>query len=274
VSAAAFGAGFSIFEQNAKTSGMTDAFAATTDDASAVFYNPAGLAQQREMTVLAGATFINFTNEFTGDPNSVFTAGTDGKYKRHTFVPPNIYVTIPIGSNLTFGLGTYSAGGLRTDWEDPWVGRFISRDADLKTMSVEPAIAWQSTDGKIAIGGGVEYRRGRVILNANRATLNPFSNRIVDVSNTRLESEYADDTAWNVGVLWKPTEHFRFGASYRSDLDLEFTGQADFTQIPTGNAQLDAVVAAQLPPDQTISGTVLPFPSITAVGVAFMPNDR
>jgi len=185
VSAAAFGAGFSIFEQGAKATGMAGAFAATADDPSAIFYNPAGLAQQRSLTVLGGATFINFANEFVGDPNSEFTSGVEGNYNHHTFVPPNVYATIPIGGNLTLGIGAYSAWGLRTDWASPWAGRFISRDADLKTMSFEPAIAWQSSDGRIAIGGGIEYRRGRVILNANRGTLNPFTGRFVDVSNTR-----------------------------------------------------------------------------------------
>src|SRR5215210_2015975 len=115
-SVTAFGAGFSIFEQGAKATGMAGAFVATADDPSAVFYNPAGLAQQRELSVLAGATFINFTNEFNGDPNDPFTSGTQAKYDRHTFVPPNAYVTVPIGQNLTLGLGVFAAWGLRTDW--------------------------------------------------------------------------------------------------------------------------------------------------------------
>ena len=134
----AYGAGFSIFEQGAKATGMSGAFVATADDPSAIFYNPAGLAQQREMTVLAGATFINFSNEFVGDPNSEYTSGTEGKYDRHTFVPPNMYAALPIGDNLTVGVGVFAAWGLRTDWQDPWVGRFVSRDADLKTTSVQP----------------------------------------------------------------------------------------------------------------------------------------
>src|ERR1051325_8974609 len=60
----AFAAGFSIFEQGAKATAMGGAFAATADDPSAIFYNVAGLAQQRHLTVLAGATAINFANEF------------------------------------------------------------------------------------------------------------------------------------------------------------------------------------------------------------------
>ena len=275
VSASAFAAGFSIFEQGAKASALGGAFAATADDGSAVFYNPAGLAQQRELSVLAGATFINFTNEFTGDPNDPFTAGTEAKYNRHTFVPPNAYVTIPIGQNLTFGFGAFAAWGLRTDWADPWVGRFVSRDADLKTMSVEPALAWQSTNGKVAIGGGVEYRRARVILNQNIALpfLNPFTNRVTDIGNARLKSEYGDDTGFNVGILLKPNPKFRFGASYRSGMDIDLEGTADFTQISTGFPALDALVTPTFPHDDNIT-TTLPFPAIVAIGFAFKPTDR
>ncbi|MEO8381929.1 MAG: outer membrane protein transport protein [Acidobacteriota bacterium] len=272
---AAYGAGFSIFEQGAKATGMAGAFVATADDPSAIFYNPAGLAQQRELSVLAGATFINFSNEFTGDPDSVYTAGTSGKYDRHTFIPPNIYGVIPIGENLTFGIGAFSAWGLRTDWADPWVGRFVSRDADLKTMSVQPTLAWKTTDGRFALGGGVEYRRARVILSQNIPLPfpNPFTGRITDIGNARLASDYGSDIGYNVGILFKPSDRFRLGASYRSDMDIDLEGKADFTQIPTGNAQLDGLVGATFPHDDTIS-TKFPFPAVAAVGAAFSPNDR
>lgn len=271
LSATAFGAGFSIFEQGAKASGMAGAFVATADDPSAIFYNPAGIAQQRELSVLAGATFINFSNEFNGDPNSPVTAGADAKYDRHTFVPPNMYAIMPIGENLTVGVGVFAAWGLRTDWADPFPGRYISKDADLKTTSVNPVVAWQSSDGRIAIGGGVEYRRTRVILTANRLALNPFTNRIVDVANIRLASDYGDDIGWNIGVLYKPSERWRVGASYRSDMDIDLNGDAEVNQIPTGNAQFDAIVGSQLPPDQPIS-TTIPFPAIGLIGIAFSPN--
>ena len=271
----AFGSGFSIFEQGAKASGMAGAFVATADDPSAIFYNPAGIAQQRRLAAYAGATFINFSNEFTGDPNSPYTSGAEAKYDRHTFIPPNTYAIVPIGDNLTVGFGGYSAWGLRTDWADPWIGRFISRDADLKTMSFQPTVAWQTTDGRFAVGGGVEYRRARVILSQNIPLPfpNPFTGRITDIGNARLASEYGHDLAYNVGVLFKASDRFRFGASYRTAMDIDLEGEADFTQISTGNAQLDAIVAQTFPQDDEIS-TTLPFPAVAAVGVAFSPTDR
>ena len=267
VSGVAFGSGFSIFEQGAKASGMAGAFAATADDPSAIFYNPAGIAQQREMTLYGGATFINFANQFEGDPNDDFTSGVNANYARHTFIPPNGYGIMPIGENLTVGVGMFTAYGLRTEWEDPFPGRFISRDANLKTVSLEPAIAWRTSNDKFAIGGGIEYRRAHVILSRNNGIFNPFTGRFADVANVYLNSDWESSTGWNVGVLLKPTDTFRIGASYRSDMDIDFEGDATFTQIPTGNAQLDAIVRAGLPPNQGIS-TTIPFPAVIQVGVA------
>lgn len=273
IAVSAFGSGFLIPEQGAKASALAGAFAATADDPSAIFYNPAGIAQQRSLAAYAGTTFINFTNEFVGDPNSPVTSGVEGKYNRHTFNVPNLYAVMPIGNNITVGVGVFAAFGLRTDWQDPWAGRYVSKDADLKTTSVNPVIAWQTSDGRLAIGGGVEYRRARVILNANRMALNPFTGRIVDVANTRLASDYGDGMGWNAGILFKPTPRFRIGASYRTDMDIDLEGDAEITQISTGNAQLDAIIGSQLPPDQKIK-TTFPFPSIATVGIAFSPTEK
>lgn len=272
VATSAFGSGFLIPEQGAKASAMAGAFAATADDPSAIFFNPAGIAQQRELSVLAGTTLINFTNEFTGDPNSPLTSGVEGKYNRHLFNIPNMYAVVPVGNNLTVGVGVFAAFGLRTDWADPWAGRFISKDADLKTTSVNPVVAWQTSDGRLAVAGGVEYRRARVILNANQMGMNPFNGRIIDTVNVRLASDYGSDIGFNAGLLFKPNDRFRVGLAYRSDMEIELEGEADFTPLPTGNPELDAIIASQTPPDQGIS-TDFPFPSLMTAAVAFSPRE-
>src|SRR3954462_7940771 len=112
VSGAAFGAGFGLFEQGAKATAMGGAFAATADDPSAIFYNVAGIAQQRRTEFLVGGTLINFNTQFTGDPNDVFSAGTTGRYRAHSFIPPNAYLVVPFAKNATFGLGVMTPFGL------------------------------------------------------------------------------------------------------------------------------------------------------------------
>jgi long-chain fatty acid transport protein len=267
VTAPVFGSGFMIPEQGAKAAGMACAFVATADDPSAMFYNVAGIAQQRHMAAYTGATFITFANEFEGDRNDEFTSGVSGEYDRHLFIPPNGYAVVPIGDNMTFGVGMFSAFGLRTDWADPFAGRFIARDTNLKTASLQPSIAWQTSDGRIALGAGVEYRRARLTLQRNNGIFNPFTQRISDVANVYLSSDWESGIGWTVGGLFKPTPTLRIGASYRAPMDIDFGGDATFTQISTGNAQLDAIVKAGLPPNQRIA-TTLPFPGIMTVGVA------
>src|SRR5437773_11305277 len=123
ITGAAFGSGFALFEHGAKAVAMGGAFAATADDPSAIFYNVAGIAQLRRTELTFGGTAINFQNSFTGDPNDLFTAGMTGsKYRAHTFIVPNAYATMPIGSNMTVGVGLFAPFGLRTNWAQPWPG--------------------------------------------------------------------------------------------------------------------------------------------------------
>ncbi len=273
VSGAAFGAGFGLYEQGAKATAMGGAFAATADDPSAIFYNVAGIAQQRHTAFMTGGTGINFTNEFTGDPNDAFTSGSTGHYRPHTFALPNAYFVMPIGTNLTAGVGVFTPFGLRVNWEDPFIGRFVSRDANIKTTSVEPALAWQTTDGRVAIGVGAEYRRARVILAQNltfppsTVNVNPFLGRFPDLGTAYLSSDWDNAWGWNAGVLFKPSSEWRVGASYRAPMDIKFKGTVTITQISTGNAQLDALVKPQLPPSQPIA-TTFNFPSVANIGIA------
>lgn len=267
VSGVAYGSGFSIFEQGAKATAMAGAFAATADDPTAIFYNVAGIAQLRRAEVNVGGTAINFSNEFRGDPNDPFTSGAVAEYRHHTFVPPNAYFVLPVGKNLTLGVGSFAAFGLRTNWQDPWIGRFISRDANVKTVSVEPAIAWQTSDGRFAFGAGAEYRRSHITLNRNNPAFNPFTQRIADVANAYLNSDWDSAWGWNAGVLFKPSPSWRIGASYRGPMTIDYKGDATFTQIPTGNSIVDAGVAAQLPQNQAIA-TSINFPATAIVGLA------
>ena len=272
VSSASFGSGFSIFEHGAKATAMGGAFAATADDPSAIFYNPAGLAQQRHTAFMFGGTAINFSNEFRGDDNDAFTSGARGTYRNHTFVPPNGYVIVPIGSNLTFGVGLFAPFGLRTNFQEPFIGRFVSRDANIKTISVAPTVAWQTSDGKLAIGGGGEYRRARVILSANRGANNPFTQHFTDVASTYLSSDWDHAWGYNVGLLYKPGA-WRVGAAYRSAMKIDFNGFAEVTQLPTGFPQFDGLVRSQLPPSQAVR-TSIDFPATASFGLAttMIPN--
>src|SRR3954471_14208992 len=103
-------AGFALIEQSA--SGMGNAFAgaaATAEDASTIFYNPAG------MSLLSGPQFavsghaidlsLKFSNSgssrtFGGAPLGPTSGGNGGEAGGVAFVP-NFYLTAPIKDKLT-----------------------------------------------------------------------------------------------------------------------------------------------------------------------------
>ena len=70
-----FGSGFSIYEHGSKASAMGGAFIAQANDASALFYNPAGITGLEGINVQLGLTIIQ--------PQAYFLGPTD--------VDPNLY---------------------------------------------------------------------------------------------------------------------------------------------------------------------------------------
>jgi long-chain fatty acid transport protein len=67
--------------------------------------------------------------------------------------------------------------------------------------------------------------------------------------------------------MLKPVESISIGASYRSKIDVSYDGESTFTSRPTGNAALDAIVAASLPTGNPPVHTEINFPSSIMLGV-------
>jgi long-chain fatty acid transport protein len=279
VSWSGFASGFTFFEHGAKASALGGAFAATADDPTAIFYNVAGLAYQRALGASFGATFVTFgASDFEGDPNSPYPGGNvREQFESHTFIVPNAYAVIPIGENATFGIGQFTPVALRSDWENPsrYTGRFISQDANIKSLAIQPSFAMKMAEDRFAFGLGLEYRAVHLSLEQNLPRFNPFTGRIADIAHARLDSDWNSGIGWNAGIMYRPNAAWSIGVQHRASLDIDFEGEADFTQISTGNPQLDAAIAAQLPPDQGMEANI-EFPSVTSVGIATtkIPNWR
>src|SRR5215831_20999924 len=72
---AAVAGGFRIDSQDAFASARGEAFAATADNASAIYYNPAGIAQLRDNNIRAGAYNIWFQSSYESAVNSAKSEG-------------------------------------------------------------------------------------------------------------------------------------------------------------------------------------------------------
>lgn len=278
VSAPAFPAGFSIFAQGAKASGMGLAFTAIADDPSAIFYNPAGLGWQKHFSVQGGGSLLTkLEGDFVGaNPFPGTGFGVESQHET-SFLLPTVYAVVPLTANVNFGLGIFAPYGLGFRWEDAeqFSGRFIAQNAVIRSADINPVLSFQLTPS-FAIAAGADYRVSKVQLERNQPAINPFTQSVVDVAHIKLDSEMVDNSGWgwNAGFLWKPVPLLSLGASYRSAIEIDFEGEGNFTQRPTGNAAFDAQVAASLPQGAQDVAVSIEFPASANFGAAInLPGD-
>ena len=262
-------AGFQLLEQNA--SGLGNAYAggaAVAEDASTVFYNPAGmtrLAGEREFSV--GMNIVRPSMQFSNNGSSLpalTTTGTGdgGDAGGFNFVP-NGYIAIKIDPKLSIGFGFGAPFGLRTDYDGGWYGRFLALKSDIKTYNLNPSIAYQVSD-KLSLGFGVNYQK----LEATLTNAVNFSGALATATGGTtlipnlggVGSVQADSWAWgwNAGALFQVSETTRVGVAYRSKIKHHAEGDVSFQRPATGNAQIDGALAAATPNGPVKSTIELP----------------
>lgn len=268
-------AGYGIYEQGAAGLGMAGAVTASVNDASAVFFNPSNLTRlDGDRFLYAGATLLQPFTSFAGwNPYPGY--GVTEQMEAQEFFPPTVYYASRVSDRLAYGLGLNSPFGLGVAWKEPerFTGRYIVTRADLRTLNAGAVLAWAFDDTwSFAAGANALF----VQLELNNRTLIPApggGGGQLDVARTKLEGGFEPGYGWNVALSWQPQDTWRFGAYYRSAIVVHVEGDADFEQIPSGNATVDAQVAASLPPDQP-ARTVARFPALWSAGFAWYPDDE
>jgi len=272
VNARAFGAGYSLYEQGAAALGMAGAVTASVHDASALFFNPAALAQLPGTQLMLGATALSPVTSFAGT-NPYPGYGVTEEMKRESFFTPTLYLTRRLADRWAVGAGLDSPFGLGVDWKRPdqFTGRYVITKADLRVLNgtLSAACAVDSRWG-VALGGDVLFAEAE-LHNRELAPAPGGGGGQVDVAKVDLTTDYKPGYGWHVAVRFAPAAAWRVGAFYRSRVIVDADGDATFTQIPTGDPVFDAAVADSLPPGQGVS-TTLRFPAIWSAGLAWMPT--
>jgi long-chain fatty acid transport protein len=225
-SGAAGAAGFALIEQSG--SGMGNAYAgaaATAEDASTIFFNPAGITQVPGKQIVAAGHLIDLSAKFHNSGTTAPAAmpgvpfGGEGGDAGGIALVPNFYFAMPLNEQLSFGVGVNSPFGLVTEYDEDWMGRYQGVKSELLTVNINPTLAFKVND-MFSIGGGLNYQRLDVEL----------TNSVVLAANTEGRAKLeADDDAWgwNVGALFMPTPATKIGVSYRSKM--EYTLEGDTT---------------------------------------------
>ncbi|MBC8040513.1 MAG: outer membrane protein transport protein [Opitutaceae bacterium] len=231
--------------QNAEATARGNAFVATADNPSAIYYNPAGLTQLPGLQIQSDSYAILASYDYTPAGG-----GPTVKADRSVAVVPQLYVSFtPENSPLSYGLGVYSPFGQSSEWPDNSGFRTVATRNEIIFITVAPTIAWKICD-QLSVGAGLQINRVEADL---RRGLSPFPG-----DQFKFEG---DDTSlgYNLGVMWKPSERHVFGLNYQSRSTSHFKGDVSLTFPPTvsGPASVD-----------------LPFPDIITLGYSWRPTPQ
>ena len=304
----AYGSAFALQEQNA--SGLGHAYAggaAAAEDVSTIFYNPAGLVRLQTMqVVLAGNVIcpsVKFNNN--GSQAAAFQplGGTGGDAGTCAVVP-NMYIGIPFTDKWSFGLGVNVPYGLKTEYDDGWMGRFQGLKSELKTINVNPALSWEPTKN-LTVGAGVSWQKIDATLTQQINYAGAFGQGVGQAvaggivpgavaptlvgSAAGLESHAninGSDSAWgwDVGVLWQFTDNTRVGAAYRSKIKYHIDGTIDISNpgslgtLPAALAPVGAAIMQQVSANPALqSGSVtldIEMPDTANVSIFHQFNNK
>lgn len=246
---AAQAAAFSIYEQSAAGTALAGALTARADDASTIFYNPAGLGFLPGLSVLAGGTLI------TAKPSAETAAGQTFEGKRGVFFLPSLFAAARVHDHFSVGVGAFASHGLGIDWQveggAPFPGRFKVQRASLQTFTINPTIAVRVLP-MISLAAGFDAVIGAVEL--KRALALGQDEGAVDLA--------AGTTGFggNVGVqVALLPGRLSAGFSYRSQVKLAFEGGKVGYTPPPG-------VAGAFP--YTTGGAEIELPHTFAFGAA------
>jgi long-chain fatty acid transport protein len=251
IAPSALASGFALNEQSVR--GLGNAFAgsvAVSDDASTIFYNPAGLTNLPDNSVMGAAYYISPTVRFNNEGSTTaigtpINGGDGGDGGDDAFVP-NFYAAWSVSDRIKLGIGVNAPFGLATEYDRDWVGRYQAVESRLTTVNINPTVAAKITDD-FSIGAGVNFQYanaklsnaidfGAIGLGAGLSTLPQSADGFVEVEGNDWSFGY------NLGLLYAPTDETRIGLAYRSGIDHNLEGDADFI-TPPGAAPLTATGA-------------------------------
>lgn len=263
----AYAAGFHLLEQNA--SGLANAYAgsaAVAENASTVYFNPAGMTLLPNNNISTGFNAIKPSFKFsdngstspqalTGGTSQPATGGSGGEAGKLAFVP-NFYLSHQLNPSWWLGLGLSVPFGLTTEYDKGWVGRYHSEKFAIETANINPSIAYKVNE-QLSLGFGVnwlyikaDYRLATPV--GYHPALGPLD------MDTRVKMN-GNAWGWNLGALYQLNDSTRLGVAYRSKIKITADGDTKLNNrnvpngVPAPNIRWDAHATIKLPDTAVIS---------------------
>jgi long-chain fatty acid transport protein len=239
-------AGFGLMEQNG--SGLGNAFAgsaAVAENASTIYYNPAGMTQLKGKNFSAGVDYISLSAKFSDKGSTGLMTGAQNQEGGDSAFVPNGYFSYQLNDQWFVGIGLSVPYGMRTVYPSSWKGSYTAMDTDIQSVNLNPSVAWKMND-VVSLGFGVDYQLFKATYTTN-VNLSPFGN----LGNVLKIQGSTTSWGWNTGALFNLSDATKVGVSYRSKIKHNI----DHGNWSTSNASGGASLSIELPDTWIVSAT-------------------
>lgn len=237
MSGTAAASGFALIEQSG--SGLGNAYAggaASAEDASTIFFNPAGMSRLNGKQVVVAGHAIKPSAKFsdTGSTAAALQTANNGNGgdAGSLALVPNAYFAMEVNPQMRVGLGINAPFGLQTDYDTSWIGRFQAMKSNIQTINLNPSVSYDVTNA-VSIGAGLSYQHitGELTSAVNYAAA---AGGALGTNVEGVSTISGSDSAWgyNLGVLFNINPQTRVGVAYRSKIKYNLSGTVSFSNVP------------------------------------------
>lgn len=253
---ALFGNGLRVVSQDAFAAARGEAFAATADNPSAIYYNPAGLTQLEAGHQLRVGSYSLYLDPTFQAPGGAINAGTTYHIDKPYALAPQMFYTYGFADRpVTLGVGVYAPHGAGVTWPEETGFRALAIEGTLTYLRVNPVVAVELLPG-LSVAGGIMIDYGDIgLAQGTLADAAPFANHF------RFEGDTVG-VGFNLGIFLKADEKLTLGATLRSATPMNFEGRTSIEEQPF------------VQPTKVPAAAEFEFPLTAVLGVSYRPTEN
>lgn len=267
--------GYRFGSQSVSAQGTADASGAEANDASTIFYNPAGMSRLEGTQISGGATVVVPHSTYNDTGSTRFTGSRTGGTQTNDYAPnsvtaPSLYAAKKLNDQWAVGFGLFVPYGAKLNYGSTWNGRYALTDVLVEAVTLNPSVSFKlNQQHSFGFGIDAEHMKAelgqavgvpgtiaalRTPAGAQQGALlirqitarggNPAL--LATAGDGRGENEVKDwGFGFNLGYMFTLDENTRFGLSYRSSISHQMKGSTiwDFSKV-TSDPVVNGVLAA------------------------------
>jgi len=213
---------------------------ARNNDASSVFWSPAGITRINRPELLLDTAMVYMSSKFEVEESN--RSGGDAAFDGTALIVPGTYYAAPLNERTSAGVSFTAPAGFGNDYGKNWSGRYLVDKTQLAFVALTFTLGYKLTD-QWSIGGGPIFM---YVHSKSQARVN----NLVGADGKARITESGFGLGGQLGLMYDISDTARVAMVYRSPISLDMSGKPRFWDI---NPLLEGVLMAKGLHDQSVN---------------------